>query len=61
MVSISLPYELHGIVHTKFGSCNPKAEAQDLQPLVYIWSQNLSLHRNKIISASHSDMLLFCK
>ena len=34
-------------IHTKPGQCNPRAEDGDLQPLVYIWSQNPSLHRNK--------------
>ena len=47
--------------HTKPGPCNPRAEAGDLQPLVYIWSQNLSLHRNKTISDSYFDLSLFCE
>ena len=61
LLSVLPRYWVSCWTHTKLGSCNPKAGAQDLKPLVYNWYKKLSLYRNEIISASYSDLLLFYK
>ena len=53
MILIRLQCDFQGIIHTKLGSCNPRAVAQELRTLAYNWSQELSLYRNEIISASY--------